>query len=91
MTRVYRQDTAGHATMLHDAADGSATRIADHPSGVQVTSAGPRDLWRIVEEAHHHWQALHQPRREWFTFHVSGTGQTVTYTTEDGHRYHWRM
>ncbi|MEU7159182.1 methyltransferase domain-containing protein [Streptomyces chrestomyceticus] len=91
VTRAYRQDTAGHVTMLHDAADGSAARIADHVNGVQVTSVGPRDLWHIIERAHHHWQALHRPRREWFTLHVSNAEQTVTYTAEDGHRHQWRL
>ncbi|MFD7668113.1 methyltransferase domain-containing protein [Streptomyces sp. NPDC059788] len=91
VTRTYEQAGAGHVTVLRDTADGSASRIADHPDGVEVTCCGPRDLWETIEAAHSRWRSLHRPRREWFTLHISAAEQTVNYTAEDGGAHQWSL
>ncbi|MHC0429948.1 methyltransferase domain-containing protein [Streptomyces sp. O3] len=91
--RTYGQRADGrHITTLYGPADGSAARVEDMPDGPpQVTSTGPRDLWRPVEAAHRNWRRLNRPRREWFTVEATPAGQTVTYTAPDGRAHRWPL
>ncbi|MFF8900118.1 methyltransferase domain-containing protein [Streptomyces lydicus] len=93
LVRAYgRSDIGLHVTTLYDPADGSAARIEDLPEGPPlVTSIGPRDLWRPIEEAHRLWRRLNRPRREWFGIEATPTEQTVTYTAPDGEVHRWTM
>ncbi|WP_336050747.1 methyltransferase domain-containing protein [Streptomyces sp. CA2R101] len=93
LLRTYgRNDVGLHVTTLYDPADGSAARVEDMPEGTPlVTSIGPRDLWRPVEEAHRRWRQLNRPRREWFRIEATPARQTVTYTAPDGQVHRWTM
>ncbi|KPC59406.1 protein-L-isoaspartate(D-aspartate) O-methyltransferase [Streptomyces chattanoogensis] len=93
LVRVHGLNDDGlHVTNLYDPADGSATRIDDMPEGPpMVTSIGPRDLWKPIEDAHQLWRELHRPRREWFTIEVTVTEQIVRYTAPDGHVHCWTL
>lgn len=93
LLRTYGKNGEGlHATILHDPADGSTTRIDDTPEGPSmVTTSGPRDLWEPIETAHRLWQGLNRPRREWFTIEATPHEQIVRYTAPDGDIRRWTL
>ncbi|MER7703728.1 methyltransferase domain-containing protein [Kitasatospora sp. NPDC097605] len=71
---------------LHDPTDGSTAHVDDHPGRPStVTTAGPRDLWQLVEAARTTWRRHHRPRREWFTLTIAPGGpQLVSYGAPGG-------
>ncbi|WP_405365596.1 methyltransferase domain-containing protein [Kitasatospora sp. NBC_00039] len=78
------------AGTLHDPVDGSAAQVQDHPDGpATVTTAGPQDLWQIVEAAHTAWQRHHRPRREWLTIEVTADGQRIGHSAPNATSASW--
>lgn len=92
VVREYGRKGGLHVTTVHDPGDGSVARVEDRSGGcAAVTTAGPRDLWASVEDAHVRWRELHRPRREWFTVEVTPGEQVVTYQAPGGAVHRWSL